>query len=108
MQQANYGHAMADPAVHKKQMKDMCEMYDHYFVQVEGTDGNIYEGIIVGSDNDSVTLLIPSGDMEADNNVYRQYPYGGYGYGYPRRFRRFRRHRFPYFFLRRLFFPFFF
>jgi hypothetical protein len=101
-----------DRDLHKKQMLDMCKRYHHHFVQIEAADGSVYEGIIDGTDDDHMYLLVPSGDM--DDDVNRQYPYGGYPYGgymygrYPRRFRRFRRHRFPFFGFRRLFFPFFF
>lgn len=90
------------------QMYDMCKKYHHHFVQIEGTDGNVYDGIIDGLDKNHVYLLVPSGETEAQEDMNRQFnPYFGYGYGYPRRFRRFRRHRFPFFFIRRLFFPFF-
>lgn len=107
-------HEPMDQVSHKQQMQDFCKRYHHYFAQIETTDGNIYDGIIDGSDDESVYLLVPSGDSERDDENNRQYPFGGppFDYGFPprfpRRFRRFRRQRFPFFFLRRLFFPYFF
>lgn len=110
-------HEGMDQDSRKNQMKDFCKRYHHHYIQIEGTDGNVYDGIIDGSDKDNMYVLVPSGEMDDDDNMNRQfYPYGGYGgydydYDYhrrfPRRFRRFRRHRFPFFFIRRLFFPFF-
>ncbi|SDH68248.1 hypothetical protein SAMN05192534_10959 [Alteribacillus persepolensis] len=100
-------------AAEQRNMPELCRRYQYHLVQMEGTDGQIYDGIIEDVDNDNVYLLEPAGD---DNDMDRQPPYGfgfgyggypPYGYGYPRRFRRFRRRRYPYFFFRRLFFPFF-
>lgn len=103
-----------DPATHQQNIHDLCKKYQHYLVQFETTDGQVYDGIIDSVDHDGVNLLIPVGDMEREeqNENERQFGYGGfpqygYGYGFPRRFRRFRRFRFPFFGLRRLFFPFF-
>ncbi len=110
VQQENMMHPnMMNPEAHKQHMLEMCRQCQHHFVQLEGTDGNMYEGIIDGTDDDHVEVLVPAGEEMDD---YRQYPYWGgypysYGFGYPRRFRRFRRHRLPFFGLRRIFFPFF-
>lgn len=98
---------------HKKQMMEMCKKYHHHLMQMEGTDGRMYEGIIDGMDDDHVYLLVPVGDMDdrAFGSPYGGHPYYGgfgYGYGYPRRFRRFIRRPYPFFFFRRFFFPFFF
>jgi hypothetical protein len=102
---------VVDSDTRKNQMVDMCKQYHHHFIQLEGTDGNLYDGILDGTDKNNVYMLVPDGDMDDDDQMNRQfYPYGGYphyGYGYPRRFRRFRRHRFPFFFIRNLFFPYF-
>ena len=118
MHQDNTMHqGISNPDLNKKQMLEMCQTYQHHFVQFEATDGNIYEGIIEGSEGEYVNLLVPDGDRDVDSRQYLfgGYSYGGYppfggypyGYGYPRRFRRFRRHRFPFYALRRLLFPFF-
>ncbi|WP_200411274.1 hypothetical protein [Virgibacillus salexigens] len=92
---------------HKKQMYETCKNYYLYFVQIQTMDGQTYEGIIEDVDKDSVTLLMPYGDMEREEEIERQYGFGYGGFGYPRRFRRFRRFRFPFFGLSRLFFPYF-
>ncbi|WP_054636603.1 hypothetical protein [Thalassobacillus sp. C254] len=109
---------------HQHYMHDMCRQYHLHFVQLQTTDGQMYDGIIEDYDNEGVTMLMPYGDDDYSHHHqdgYRQfgfgfgggfgYPYGygaPYGYGFPRRFRRFRRHRFPFPFLRGFFFPFFF
>ncbi|MBP2257415.1 hypothetical protein [Virgibacillus alimentarius] len=100
-------------AVHQRYMYDLCKRYKYHFIQCEGMDGQMYDGIIDGVSDEDVYLLMPVGDMDRENqgDRPRQFDYGynyGYGgYGYPRRFRRFRRRRFPFFSLRRLFFPYF-
>lgn len=116
-----------DPAAHQQHMHDLCQQYNNHLVQLETTDGQVHDGIIDGIDQNGVEMLVPEGDM--DNNHHENerqfgfgyggyagfdgyggalgYGYGGPGYGYPRRFRRFRRHRFPFFGIRRLLFPFF-
>ena len=85
---------MVDPNTHRNQILELCKRYHYHFVQIESTDGNVYEGIIDGTEDDHINLLVPSGDIENDDNrlyLYGGYRYGGgypYGYGYPRRFRR--------------------
>lgn len=102
-----------NPEHHKKEMHGMCNKYHYHFVQIETVDG-VYDGIIDGVDGDHVYLLVPSGEIEGEEHYgheYRPdgYPYGSpFGFGYPRRFRRFGRFSFPFFAIRRLFFPFFF
>ncbi len=113
-----------DPAAHQQQMHDLCQQYNNYLVQLETTDGQVHDGIINGVDQNGVEVLMPDGDTDNNHNEYERqfgfgyggyggfggapwYGYGGPGYGYPRRFRRFRRHRFPFFGIRRLLFPFF-
>lgn len=110
------------------QVKEMCQTNHYYFVQIQLSDGSLVDGIIDGTDEDHVYMLVPVGD-EMEETDQRQFGYSGYGgfggyggydgyggyggypfgggYGYPRRFRRFRRRRFPFFHVRRLFFPFF-
>ncbi|AXF57982.1 hypothetical protein DT065_12535 [Salicibibacter kimchii] len=100
-----------DVTAHKHHMYDLCQRYHYHLVQCEGTDGQVYDGIIDSVDDEGVYLLIPVGDMEREDqdDMNRQFGYGypGFGFGYPGRFRRFRRRHFPFFFLRRLLFPFF-
>ncbi len=101
-QQMDYHH-------YQKQMHEMCKSYHLYFMQFQTTEGETIEGIIEDIDDDGVIILIPVGDMERVDEEERQYGYDyGYGYGYfPRRFRRFRRRRLPFFLLRSLFFPYY-
>ncbi len=123
-----------EPTTHTKHLHDLCKRYHNHLMQIETTDGQVYDGIIDSVDGDGVTILIAVGDMERedesqDEQNQRQFGYGpgyggygpgfggygpgfggygpGFGYGFPRRFRRFRRFHFPFFGLRRLFFPFF-
>ncbi|SFL80239.1 hypothetical protein SAMN04487943_10456 [Gracilibacillus orientalis] len=99
------GHQQMDSNHHKKQMHELCNNYHLYFMQFQTMEGDTFEGIIEDIDEDSVIILIPSGDLERVEETERQY---GFGYGgYPRRFRRFRRHRFPFLLLRSLFFPYY-
>lgn len=94
---------------HKNKWKTLCKTYHHHWVCLQTRDG-MYDGILDGTDDENVYMLVPVGDWEPD---YRQVPYGyGYGgyfppYGYPRRFRRFRRFPIPYLLLRSLWFPYF-
>ncbi|WP_208590116.1 hypothetical protein [Gracilibacillus suaedae] len=97
-QQMDYHH-------YQKQMYEMCKNYQLYFMQFQTTEGETFEGIIEELDDDGVIILIPVGDTERGDEAERQY---GFGYGYfPRRFRRFRRRRLPFFLLRSLFFPYY-
>ncbi len=107
-----YQNSMMDEG-HKKHLQDFCKSYKNYYVVMEMNDGKQYEGIIVNMDNDNVYLLMPIGEGPDDNSHHshhnRQYGYGpGFGGGYvPRRFRRFHPFFFPFFGIRRFFFPFF-
>lgn len=92
---------------HSKQMYETCKKFHLYFVQIQTTEGQLYDGIIEDVDNEGVAMLVPSGDIEQGEGMERQFGYGYGGYGFPRRFRRFRRVRFPFFQLHRLFFPYY-
>ncbi|WP_053075143.1 hypothetical protein [Ornithinibacillus californiensis] len=101
-------------------MKSLCQRYMNYHVMAQMNDGSQFDGIIEGMDDNGVTMLIPeevdSEQMEL-NGENRQFGfdfngYGGYdnyGYGRPRRrFRRYRRQRFPLNLFSRLFlFPYY-
>lgn len=98
-------------------MHDFCRKHHMHYVHIHTKKGELLDGIIDEIDNDGVTLIIPIGDMDREDDEERQAPwfYGGYGfygprfpYGhFPRRFRRFRRVRYPFFDISRFFFPFF-
>ncbi|RRJ67513.1 hypothetical protein EHV15_11415 [Paenibacillus oralis] len=118
---------------HKRHMMEICKRYHHHLIHIESSDGHVHVGIIDGMDDDHVYLLIPIGDMDGDDRAFGA-PFGGFGTpfggfgtpfgapfggfggfggfpffgGFPRRFRRFIRRPFPFFGLRRFFFPFFF
>ncbi|MGM8216687.1 hypothetical protein ACLIA0_14205 [Bacillaceae bacterium W0354] len=125
------------PQLSKKDMYDMCHKHHLHFVHMHTNDGKLIEGIIDEVDEEGVTLLTPCGDMARGEDDREERPFGagyeygafgpgyggfgpgygyggygpGYGYGYggyPRRFRRFRRNRFPFSVLSGLMFPFFF
>lgn len=71
-------------------IKSLCQRYMNYHVIAQTRDGQRLEGIIDGMDDDGVTMLVPE-DVDGEE---RQYAPEGYG---RRRFRRFRRQRFPFF-----------
>lgn len=107
----------ADKGMLKGQMKEFCKQYHHHYIMAQANDGQVYEGIIDRMDDDHVDMIVPIGEMDRDDTrqfVYGGYPYGypygyfnPYVYGYPRRFRRFTRRRFPFGSLRGFFFPIF-
>lgn len=81
------------------QMYEQCKKYMHAYVLAETNDGNRFDGIITGLDDEFVYFAVPNEDYSSQaapmNNDYRQfgfgYPgfgFGGYGYGGPGRFRR--------------------
>jgi hypothetical protein len=69
----------------------ICQRYMNYHVIAQARDGSQFDGIIEGIDNDGVTMLVPEevDGEERENDPNRQ-PYG------QRRYRRFRRQRFPF------------
>ena len=79
-------------------IKSLCQRYMNYHVIAQTRDGQQFEGIIDGMDDDGVTMLVPE-DVDGEE---RQYGLDGYG---RRRFRRFRRQRFPFEFLLPFFTP---
>lgn len=122
MHQYPYGDGMQP--YDQQNMQDLCKKHQLYLMQFETMDGQVFPGIVDHVDDDGVDILVPDGDNfddnDYDNNWDRQYspwfsgsygfmPYGysPYWHGYPRRFRRFRRRRFPFRVFRRIFFPFF-
>ncbi|MFB4164095.1 hypothetical protein ACE1TI_09695 [Alteribacillus sp. JSM 102045] len=106
-------HSLNNEHRNSHHMHEMCQQYLLYMVQLQTSDGQMHEGIIEDVDNEGVTLLMPDSDMENQSLAHQRQFWGGpgygpwYGYGYPRRFRRFRRFRFPFFHLRYIGFPFF-
>lgn len=107
-----------DAGTYKRNMHEMCKKYHHHFVQIETTEGKVFDGIVDGMDDDHVYLLIPIGDADRDDQrqFWGGFPHSPFGFGFghpfffgiPRRFRRFGRFGFPFFGLRRFGFPFFF
>ncbi|MEF3302965.1 hypothetical protein [Paenibacillus sp. GYB003] len=81
-------------------IKAQCHKYMNYHVIAHGNDGSQFEGIIDGMDEEGVTMLVPE-DVDGEEREFD--PRQPFGYG-RRRFRRFRRRRFPFFFFA---FPFF-
>lgn len=79
----------------EQDIKTMCQRYMNFHVIGQLSDGSQVEGIVDGADDNTVTMLVPE-DVYEDDRIY-----GGYG---RRRFRRFRRRRFP---LNFFIFPFF-
>ncbi|WP_247747093.1 hypothetical protein [Alkalihalobacillus sp. BA299] len=80
-----------------RSMHDDCHKYKYYHVTLTTTDGNYFDGIIEDVGTDNVTVLVGEDVMEGEGDIGgydRQYDYGGYGFP-RRRFRRFRRRRFP-------------
>ncbi|PLR78668.1 hypothetical protein CU633_03690 [Bacillus sp. V3-13] len=80
-----------------RDVRSRCERYKWYHVIGHLNDGSRVEGIIEDTDNEGVTMLVPE-EVDESTGDYRQFGgYDDYGYGgYRRRFRRFRRRRFPY------------
>ncbi|GAB2559015.1 hypothetical protein [Gracilibacillus alcaliphilus] len=103
----NRNNLHTDHVSHQQQMHETCKNLYLHFVQFQTMEGQMLDGIIEDVDEDGVTMLIPDGDAESAEGMERQFGYGYGGFYYPWRFRRFRRFRFPFFGIRRLFFPFY-
>ncbi|RBW71174.1 hypothetical protein DS031_03880 [Bacillus taeanensis] len=81
---------------HKAPLYDQCKNYMFHHVTATTSDGNTFDGIIEGVDQDRVSMLVGEDVMEqeGDSGFNERQFYGGYGF--PRqRFRRFRRQFFP-------------
>lgn len=77
-------------------VQDECKKYLYYHIILTMTNGNKFDGIIESVDEDGITMLVGEEVMEQESenqsNEQRQY----YNYDRPRRkFRHFRRRRFP-------------
>lgn len=73
-------------------VKHICQRLMNFHVIAQMRDGSKFDGIIEGIDDDGVTMLVPE-EIDADwenDQSNRQFGYGR------RRFRRFRRQRFPF------------
>ncbi|WP_430787689.1 hypothetical protein VBD025_17125 [Virgibacillus flavescens] len=82
---------------------DMCKNHMHAYVLAETHDGNKFDGIITGLDDEFVYFAVPTDNQEGHGmQEDRQFGFGygggypgygypgyghgyGYGYGYPRR-----------------------
>jgi len=103
---------------YEAEIENFCERHHNHYVVVETDDGRVYDGIIEGAEDGEMVLLTPAGDLNDEADGTRQYwfggyygvpfsVYGGFGVAIPFRFRRFYRYRFPYYRIRRFFFPYF-
>lgn len=73
-----------------------CKKYMYYHTVLTMRDGTVLDGIIESVDMDQVTVLVGEDVMEQENDNLSDQQRQYYGYGRPRRrFRRFRRRRFP-------------
>ncbi len=82
-----------------RNLQGQCKQYMYHHVVLSMTDGRTFDGIIENVGNDRVTVLVGEDVMERETEGEEDFRYyGGYGYGYGRprrRFRRFRRDVFP-------------
>ena len=79
-----------------RNVNDQCKKYLYYHIILTMTDGSKFDGMIEDVDTDDITMLVGEDVMEADSenqsDEQRQY----HDHNRPRRrFRRFRRRRFP-------------
>ncbi|MDR0137537.1 hypothetical protein RFW18_07220 [Metabacillus idriensis] len=86
-----------EPFETREDAMSTCRRHMNFYVIARMTDGSQVEGIIEDMDNEGVTMMIPEEVEESEMDANRQY-------GYRRRFRRYRRRRFPYY---AFIFPFF-
>lgn len=63
-----------------KKIYDTCKNHMHAYVLIEMTDGQKYDGIITGLDEQHVYLAVPIGERNLEERNYSYgSPYGGYG-----------------------------
>lgn len=73
-------------------IKDQCNKYMFYHVVLTMADGSKVDGIIEDMDDDGITILVGEDviEKEGENRSNKRQ------YGYPRRYRRFRRREYPF------------
>lgn len=77
-------------------LHDECKKCLYYHVVLTMMDGSIFDGIIEEIDDDQITVLAGEDVMDPDEENQTNESRQPHGYGRPRRkFRRFRRRRFP-------------
>lgn len=77
---------------------DDCKKAMYYHIILKMKDGSTVDGIIENVDEDGIDMLVGEDVMEQDDEGQydEERQFYGYGHGRPRRrFRRFRRRRFP-------------
>ncbi|WP_147535542.1 hypothetical protein [Bacillus marasmi] len=80
-----------------RNVKSACHKYMNFHVIGTMANGQQIEGILEDMDDRNVTILVPETVEEDVMESPETRVYGGFGGGYGRRrFRRFRRRRFPY------------
>lgn len=73
-------------------LRDKCKRFLNYHVVLMMEDGQVFDGIIESVDEDGVTVLVGEDVIVDENNNQLRH---SRQMGRPRRFRRFRRRRFP-------------
>ncbi|WP_058306103.1 hypothetical protein [Gracilibacillus massiliensis] len=81
----------SDGIYQQHEIKNLCEEYKNYYVMGQLNDGAQFEGIVDSVDNSGVNMLIAEDIVEEQSD--RQLGYYGPG---RRRYRRFRRQRYPF------------
>jgi small nuclear ribonucleoprotein (snRNP)-like protein len=80
-----------------RNVHDECKKNLYYHVILTLKDGKKIDGIIQNVDNENIDMLVGEdvmeGETESTTDMQRQ---GGYHYGPPNRYRRFRQRRFPF------------
>ncbi|OOE12534.1 hypothetical protein [Fictibacillus arsenicus] len=87
----------------ERNMQEQCRKHIGSHMLLETTDGRTIDGIIESTDDQGVTMMV----AEEMNSVDREYIFTGDDdddYRRRPRFRRFRRRRFPFPFIRRIFY----
>lgn len=87
-----------EPFNNRDDAMSTCQRHMNFYVIGQMSDGTQVEGIIEDMDNEGVTMMVPEEVEENEMDSNRQF-------GYRRRYRRYRRRRFPYY---AFVFPFFF